>query len=44
MPYTPDSYPRQIPEFKITGKGTITVSGIGIITGGSTIPNDGADL
>ena len=44
MPYTPDSYPRQIPEFKITGKGTITVSGNGIITGGSTIPNDGADF
>lgn len=44
MPYTPDSYPRQIPQFKVHGRGEITVSTKGIVTGDSNIPNDGADF
>ena len=44
MPYTPDSYPRQIPQFKVHGRGEVTVSAKGIITGDSNIPNNGADF
>ena len=44
MPYAPDSYPRQIPQFKVHGRGEVTVSAKGIITGDSNIPNDGADF
>ena len=44
MPYTPDSYPRQIPQFKVHGRGKVTVSAKGIITGDSNIPNNGADF
>lgn len=44
MTYKPDSYPRNIPAFKITGRGEVTVSAKGIITGNSDIPNDGADF
>ena len=44
MPYAPDSYPRQIPQFKVHGRGEITVSAKGIVTGDSNIPNDGADF
>ena len=44
MPYAPDSYPRQIPQFKVHGRGEVTVSAKGIVTGDSNIPNDGADF
>ena len=44
MPYAPDSYPRQIPQFKVHGRGEVTVSAKGIITGDSNIPNNGADF
>lgn len=44
MPYTPDSYPRQIPQFKVHGRGEVTFSAKGIVTGDSNIPNNGADF
>lgn len=43
MTYRPNSYPREIPLFRVKGRGEVTVSAKGIINGLSNIPNDGAD-
>ena len=44
MTYKPNSYPREIPSFRVKGRGEITVSAKGIVNGLSNIPNDGADF